>query len=117
MVNLADIKEQLENAVIAFATVTSQSKPHNIAIMYAKVKDNQVVITDNYMGSTIENVKQNSAVSLVFWEGEDGWRIDGDALYFDSGEWLNYVKSLEENEGLPAKGAIVIKVNSISELG
>ena len=37
--------------------------------------------------------------------------------YFDSGIWLDYVKSLEENEGLPAKGAVVINVSSIDELG
>lgn len=114
---MVDIQEQLESAVIAVATITPKFKPHNIAIMYAKVKDNQVVITDNYMESTVENIKKNKAVSLVFWEGEDGWRIDGDAQYFNSGNWLDYVKSLEENEGLPAKGTIVIKVNDIIELG
>ncbi|MDD5639155.1 MAG: hypothetical protein PHO28_04620 [Candidatus Pacebacteria bacterium] len=36
--------------------------------------------------------------------------ILGKAKYYKKGEWLNYVKKLKENKGLPAKGAIVIKV-------
>jgi pyridoxine/pyridoxamine 5'-phosphate oxidase len=112
-----DIKDKIEKATIAVATVDAENRPHAIAIMYAKVKDGKVVITNNYMNSTIKNLESNPYVSLVFWEGEEGFRIDGKVEYFDSGEWLDYVKGLSENNEHPANGALVINVEGIKELG
>ncbi len=111
------IKDKIEKAIIAVATVNNKGNPHNIAIKYAKVKDGRVIITNNYMKTTIENIKNNPNVSLVFWEGEKGWRIDGNTEYYDSGKYLDFVKSLKENEGLPAKGAIVVNIEKIEVLG
>ncbi len=112
-----DIKKQIEKATIAVATINKNNKPHAIAIMYAKAEGDMIIITDNYMKKTIGNIKNNPYVSLVFWQGEQGWRIDGKAEYHNFGKWLNYVRSLKENKGLPAKGAIVIKIEKITELG
>ena len=114
---IEDIKNKLEKATIAVATVDADNKPHAIAIMYAKVKDGKVVITNNYMNSTIKNLEGNPYVSLVFWEGERGWRVDGKVEYFDSGEWLDFVKGLPENEGFAANGALVVDIESVKELG
>ncbi len=115
-----DIKDKIENKIVAVATVNSEGKPHNIAIIYAKIKDDKIIITDNYMRRTTENIKNNPNVSLVFWEGkegnEKGWRVDGKAEYHNSGKWLEFVKSLKENKGLSAKGAIVIEVEEVKEL-
>lgn len=117
MMKIEEIKDKIEKATVAVATVDVENRPHAIAIMYAKVKDGRVVITNNYMSSTIKNLESNPYVSLVFWEGENGWRIDGKVEYFDSGEWLDYVKGLSENEGEAANGALVIEVLNIKELG
>jgi len=114
---IKDIKDKLEKAIIAVATVNSNNTPHNTPIMYAKVKDDKVVITNNYMKTTIDNIKNNPQVSLVFWEGEKGWRIDGKAEHYDSGEWFDFVKSLDENKEFSPRGAIIIEVNEIKELG
>jgi len=114
---IEDIKDKIEKAKIAVATVNNDEKPHNIVIMYAKVKDNKIIITNNYMRTTIENIKNNSYVSLVFWEGEKGWRIDGEVEYYDSGEWLDFVRFLEENKEDIPKGALVVNANEIRELG
>ena len=117
MTRIEDIKSELEKATIAVATVDSENKPHAIAIMYAKVKGGKVVITNNYMSFTIDNLKNNPHVSLVFWEGEKGWRIDGKVEYFDSGEWFDFIKNLSENKNEPVNGALVIDVENITELG
>ena len=117
MDRIEDIKDKIEKATIAVATVDAENKPHAIAIMYAKVKDGKVVISNNYMKSTVENLKNNPYVSLVFWEGEKGWRVDGKVEYFDSGEWLDFVKSLPENKGESANGALVVDVENVKELG
>ncbi len=113
---IENIKEKIEKATMALATMNNE-KPYNIVIMYAKIKDNKIIITDNHMKTTIENIKNNPNVSLVFWEGEKGYQIEGKAGYHNSGEWLDFVKSLKENEGLPAKGAIVVNIEEIKEIG
>jgi len=115
-IKIEDIKNKLEKATLALASVDENSKPHNIAVMYAKVYDGKIIITNNFMKKTIENIKINNLVSLVFWEGEEGWRIDGEAEYFDSGRWLDFVKKMKENQGLPARGAIVVNISNISKL-
>lgn len=63
---LEKIKDKIENATIAVASVGSKNKPYAIAIMYAKVRDGKIVITNNFMKNTIENLKKNPYVSLVF---------------------------------------------------
>jgi len=42
-----------------------------------------------------------------------GHKIIGQAEYYTSGPWKDYVERMEENKGLPAKGAILIKVSKI----
>lgn len=113
---IEEIKEKLERATIAVATI-KENKPHLIAIMYAKVKDGKVVITNNFMKTTIDNLKNNPYISLVFWEDEKGWRIDGKAEYHNSGKWFEFVKKLKENKEFSPKGAIVINIENIRELG
>ena len=117
---IEEIKDKIENAIVALASVNSEGKPHAIAVACIKVKDGKIIITDNYMRTTIKNIKSNLNVSLVFWEGEEGkeigYRIDGKAEYHNSGKWLDFVKGLEENKDMPSKGAIVINVEEIRGL-
>lgn len=106
----------MENSTIALSTVNN-SKPYIIFILYPKVVEDKIIITDNYMKTTVDNIKRNNNICLAFFEGERGWRINGKAEYHNSGKWLNFVKELKENKGLPAKGAIIINVEEIKELG
>ena len=48
MITIKDIKEKLEKATIAVASVDKSNKPHNIAVMYAKVIDDRIIITNNF---------------------------------------------------------------------
>ncbi|MFH1522170.1 MAG: pyridoxamine 5'-phosphate oxidase family protein [archaeon] len=114
---IENIKDKLEKAIVAVATINPNNRPHAIAIMYAKVKEGKIIITNNYMKSTIQNLKINPYVSLVFWEGKRGWEINGKVDYFDYGEWLDFVKNLPENKNEPVNGALVVSVENIKELG
>ena len=54
----------------------------------------------------------------MFWNSKwDGYRVDGTAKYFKSGEWFDLVKSMKENENEPCDGAIVIDVKEVKKLG
>ena len=113
---VSDIKDKLENSTIAVSTINND-KPYIIFILYPKIIDNKIVITDNYMKATIKNLKKNNNICIAFFEGEKGWRINGKAKYYKTGKWLEFVKSLPENESLPAKGALIIEIEKIDKLG
>jgi predicted pyridoxine 5'-phosphate oxidase superfamily flavin-nucleotide-binding protein len=113
-----EIKQMIEENPVAVSTITNNNKPYTIAVAFVKIKDDKIIITNNHMKKTIENLKQNSNISLAVWNSKwEGYQINGLAEYFEQGEWLEFVKSLEENKEEPCKGAIVINVNDIKELG
>lgn len=110
-------KKIIEENPIAFAT-TSNNQPNVIAVAFVKVIDNnKILITDNYMKKTKEDIETNPNVCLAVWDKDwKGYKITGQAKYFTSGEWIDLVKAMPENKGLPAKGAILIEVSEIIEL-
>jgi hypothetical protein len=56
---------------------------------------------------------------LAVWtdDWEEGYKVIGKVEYFSQGQWLDYVKNMKENEGCPAKVAIIIHVNAVYSLG
>lgn len=114
-------KELLETEAIAVATINEDGSPNVIAVSDAKVVDSStIVITDNYMKRTPENIKKDSRVCLAVWSknwSEGGYKFVGTAEYQTAGKWVTYVKAMKENEDFPAKAAIVINVTAIYKLG
>jgi len=111
-----NLKKLMENSTIALATVNDNNTPRNIAMEINKIEGDKIIITDNHMQKSLENIKKNPNVSLVFWNNEVGFRIDGIAEYQEEGKWFDFVKNLEENKGYSPKGALIIKVNEIKAL-
>lgn len=114
-----NIKQIVENNPIAFATVDLNGKPNVIGIAFVKVvSDNQVIITDNFMKQTKENIENNNNICLAVWDKDwNGYKLIGTAEYFTDGQWKTFVEKMPDNEGLPAKGAILISVSDIIKLG
>ena len=111
-----EIKKIIEENPVALATIDNEGKPYVIAVASVKVKDNEIIITNNYMKKTIENLKNSPNVSLVVWNKDlEGYKIQGIAEYFSEGEFFDFVKSLEENKNEPCKGVIVIEINEIKK--
>ena len=111
-------KKIIEENPVAFATCLND-KPNVIAVAYVKVvSDDEIIVTDNYMKGTKENIEKNSNICLAVWDKNwDGYKIIGKAEYLTSGKWYDFIKQIPENKGLPAKGAIVVKVSEVIELG
>lgn len=97
------------------ATITGDNKLNVIGVAFVKVvSDNQILITDNYMNQTVKDINQNDNVCLIVWDKElVGYKIVGQAQYFTTGTWKEFVEKMEENMGLPVKGAILINVSKI----
>lgn len=113
------VKKIIEENPVAFATVSVGGVPNVIPVACVKVvSKNQVIVTDNFMKHTKENLEKNDNVCLAVWnDKEEGYKLIGRAEYFASGKWLEFVKQMQENKGLPAKGAIVVTVSKLIELG
>lgn len=113
-----EIKKIIEENTMALATVDYENRPNVIAVGCVKVvSDDKIVITDNFMEYTNENIKRNNWVSLAVWNKKKGYKIFGDAEYYSSGEWKKFVDELPENKEYSAKGAIVVSIFDIVELG
>ncbi|MFC1728376.1 pyridoxamine 5'-phosphate oxidase family protein [Nanoarchaeota archaeon] len=110
-----EVKKLIEENPVAIATVTEGNKPNVIGVAYVKVvSDDQLVITDNYMKKTIDDIQENNNVCLVCWDSDmNGCKLIGTAEYFTEGKWLDFVKNLEENKEEPAKGAILVTVTRV----
>lgn len=113
-------KEIIETEAVAFASINPDGSPNLIAVGDLRVvSPNQVVITDNFMKQTFENIKKDFRVCLATWtkNWEEGYKFIGKAEYYDDGKWVEFVKNLEANKGYPAKGAILITIDNIFKLG
>lgn len=116
-----ELKNLIENNALAFATVDEERTPHCIAVGFAKVYGDRILVTDNFINKSIVNLKNNKNVALAVWSRnwEDnckGYELKGDAEYCIDGEWYEIIKKMPENKGFPAKGAILITVNEIKKL-
>lgn len=119
MINIdSDAKKIIENNPIAFSTIDINNKPNVIAVAYVKVvSDNQIIITDNFMKQTKENLLLNNNICLAVWDKNwNGYKISGTAKYFTEGKWKKYIENMSENKGLSAKGAILINISELKKL-
>jgi len=113
-----EIKKIVEENPMALATIDNEGNPYCIVIACVKIKDNKIVITNNYMNKTLKNIQDNNKVCLVVWDNNmNGYQFVGEAEYFEEGKWLDFVKAIEENKDEPCKGAIVIEINEIKKCG
>ncbi|MBT4870269.1 MAG: pyridoxamine 5'-phosphate oxidase family protein [Candidatus Diapherotrites archaeon] len=113
-----ELKQLIESNPLSFSTINKTLAPHIIYVMYAKVIDkNKILITDNYMEKTKQNILYNNKVSLSVLVGEVAFEIIGTAKYFEEGNYFDQVKNMPENKEEPCKGAIVVSVEKIVKMG
>jgi len=116
------IKKIIEENALGLATVDKNGNPHNIAVGYVQViSKNQLLISNNYLEETIENIKSNPNVALVVWVSDwkkncVGYELRGKAEYFTSGKHHETIKKLPINQGEPCKGAILVTINKVKVL-
>ncbi|MBU4319412.1 MAG: pyridoxamine 5'-phosphate oxidase family protein [Proteobacteria bacterium] len=117
-----ELKKIIEENVLALATVDGQGNPHCIAVAFVKVvAGNQLLITDNYMVETKDNIKKKSKVALSVWNKEwrkdcVGYALKGVAQYFTTGKQYDAIKNIPENKHEHCKGAIIVTINKIKRL-
>ena len=80
------------------------------------VSKNKLLITDNYMVQAKKNLLKNRNVCLAIWNSKGGIKLVGKAEYFSDSKWKHQVEKMPENNGLPAKGAIIVTISKIIAL-
>ncbi len=113
--NLLTIKKTIEENPVSLSTVMKDGNPNAIGVAYVKViSDMELIITDNYMNQTPKDIQNNKNVCVLVWDKEmKGYKLIGEAEYLSSGKWLDFIKGLSENDELPAKGAVLVRVTKI----
>lgn len=117
-----NIKRILSENAASLSTLNDDNFIHSIAVACIKAVDNtKLLVTDNFMKVTKDNIERNPIMTLLVWDGD--WRnenckayeIKGRAKYFKEGKWLEMVKKDVDNEGLSRKGAILLNIELIKE--
>jgi len=113
-------KKLLETEAVAVATINEDGSPNLIAVGYARVvTPSIIIITDNFMKHTPENIKKDPRICLAVWtkDWNEGYKFVGKVEYQTQGKWAKYVKEMKENKDYPAKATIVVSVENIYKLG
>lgn len=102
---------------VALATSGLNNQPRVIFVEVNKAENDTIVITDNQMTTTANNIKENPKVALLAFEQDYSYclKITGSASYEIQGVNFDFVKSLKTNQNYSPKAAIVIKISDIKE--
>ncbi len=98
------------------ATSNKAGKPNAVPIGIYKVKDETIVLADNFMNKTRKNLEENPVAAVTFWSGEDhyGYQIKGKTSIETSGEDYEAMKKSMEEKKFPFKPKAVV-VLSVEE--
>jgi uncharacterized pyridoxamine 5'-phosphate oxidase family protein len=114
---LLEHKELLENNPISIAT-TDGEQPNIAVAAYARVVGDKLLITDNYMSKTVQNLTDNSSVAIAaFDKNWQGVKVIGKAEYVANGKYYDFVKNMPENKGESVKGVIIVTPKDVYGIG
>jgi len=109
-----EIKESLKSSKIAYlSTAAKDGTPNVVPIGAFKFLDDEtLLISDQYFGKTLANLKENPKIALAWWGEKGGFQIKADItihtddeIFRQDVEWIRGIK-----DTLKPKSAIVGKV-------
>ncbi|ABR55391.1 pyridoxamine 5'-phosphate oxidase-related FMN-binding [Methanococcus vannielii SB] len=116
---MVKLTEEMKSALtgLLFLATSSKDGIPNVAPMGAnQFVGDKLVISDNFMKKTLENVKENPVVAINLLNcREHPYQYKGKAEIVTSGEYFEKAKELNAVKipGINAKGALVITITSI----
>jgi len=112
----SEIKESLQAAKLAYlSTASPDGTPNVVPIGAVKFLDDEtILISDQYFGKTLRNLRENPKIALAWWGEKEGYQVKADITIHTEGEIfrqnVEWVKSLKAT--LNPKSAIVGKITS-----
>jgi uncharacterized protein len=114
--------DKVTTAVLATATV--DGIPNAVPIGAKKIIDPEtVLVSDQFFNKTLANIKGNPKVSLMYWEGHEGYQLKGTVTVETSGhrfdETARWIEERSATTGFPlkSKGAIILRIDEIYAIG
>jgi len=89
-----------------------------VPVSKIKVVDNKIWLVNYFMGKTIENIRQNSTVSLACWQGLEGYQIKGEVEYLTEGEIFSSVatEAATEYPDRTVQGVLVLTAKELFDV-
>ncbi len=107
---------------VALATASADGTPNVVPIGAKKVLDDEtILISDQYFGKTLANLRQNPRVALTFWDPEtrESYQIKGEVsiecsgpIFEETARWIDEI-ARARNVPMKSKGALVVKISAI----
>jgi len=115
---MMEVFNKIPTAVLA--TATADGTPNAVPVGAKKIIDDEtVLISDQFFGKTLANIKANPKVALTYWEGHEGYQIKGMVTVETSGprfeETAKWIEEMGNKSGFPlkSKGAVILKIDEI----
>lgn len=118
---MQELLNKVRNVVIA--TASRDGAPNAVPVSAKKIINAEtILISDQYLNKTLANMRANPRVSVMYWEGTEGYQFKGFVTietggqrYEDTARWID---GLSVKYGLPlkSKGAIIFKIEEIYSL-
>ena len=112
-----EMMDAIEKDLVFLATASGEGIPNVVPIGFARPIDNgSILIADNYMNKTRENIEENPNVAIVTKDAQKNpYQFKGTAEIFESGKIFEEVVEWAQNvmTKLNPKAAIVVKVTEI----
>jgi len=112
-----EMMDALEKDLVFLATASPDGVPNVVPIGFARPIDKDtILIADNYMNKTRQNLEKNPLISLVTKDATKcPFQFKGKVELFESGKYFDIVTEWGENAmtKLTPKAAILMKVEEI----
>ena len=112
-----DMIDAIEKDLVFLATASPEGIPNVVPIGFARpIGEDTILIADNYMNKTLQNLEKNPQISLVTKDATKcPFQFKGSVLIYESGKYFDMVTEWGENAmtKLTPKAAILMKVEEI----
>lgn len=105
---------------VAFATANAQGQPNSCVVAIKTIVDDETIyLSDQLFKKTLANIKENQAVSVLFWDDKEAYQLHGTARYINEGEEFAKRKAWAEaifaSLGMPLtpKGGVFVDVSAV----
>lgn len=107
-----------EQNLVAFGTADKKGNPNVVPILWKTILDNErILLLDNFMKKTKENLQENKKVCISFWntEPEEAYKIKGTAKYHNKSPIYEKGKRFMQAKrpGQAPKGVVEVKIKEI----
>lgn len=106
---------------VAVGTASSEGVPNVSVVFWKKILDEDtIIIIDNYMKTTKENIQKNKNICISFWDAktDEGYKIKGTAKYHTEGpiyeEGKTFIQTRKPDQ-VP-RGVVEVKTKEIFEI-